>query len=363
MSGDQQDRFPLRSTFGKDISEFKKNWCLGQPLPIPDERAWDALGELESLWPESLKDFLQKGVSGILSVAPLVHIGLLFAACKNLEGFNGVLRRVKTGQHSGLSELTLAAGLIKAGYDPTLEPELNEKMLDARISVDGRPIYFEAVAPERSDEFVEVIKGATLLAEGLVKQIGFKSLELNMACEPADVSTGTQQEIVGLVHSGDTLEKEISDKIFLRSGPFNPVITITPFHWKLDAPILGTNRSIVSNAGGSAVTVRFPFGDNRAQRLMEAETHHFSRDEINSLVMDLSRVQSGFDWWEPLIKRRFQPNINTRFGGVIFFREGFFVHDANMMNDWHVLPNPHAIHKLPEELMGRIAGLNKQSLF
>lgn len=38
-----------RHEFGNNWTEVVSTWCLGEPLSIPDETAWEALGVLEHL--------------------------------------------------------------------------------------------------------------------------------------------------------------------------------------------------------------------------------------------------------------------------------------------------------------------------
>lgn len=100
--------------------------------------------------------------------------------------------------------------------------------------------------------------------------------------------------------------------------------------------------------------------DERAQRLMEAEAHHFSREEINILVMDISKVPSGIKCWSPLIQRRFQPRINRRFGAVILFAS--YIESAGFSRHSCVLQNPHAYRQPPKCLLDDLAKLNQSSV-
>ena len=99
--------------------------------------------------------------------------------------------------------------------------------------------------------------------------------------------------------------------------------------------------------------------DERAQRLMSAEAEHFSREEINILVMDVSRVPDGIRCWSPLIQRRFQPNINRRFGAVVLLSS--YIEAAGISRRCSVLQNQYAYKKPPKCILDNLVKLGRNS--
>lgn len=82
---------------------------------------------------------------------------------------------------------------------------------------------------------------------------------------------------------------------------------------------------------------------------MQAETHHFSADHSNVLVIDITRVPGGMRWGS-LIQRRLQPNQNRRFGAVILVRR--WIGESNLVEEeWRVVRNPHAYQPVPEDFL------------
>ncbi|TME05604.1 MAG: hypothetical protein E6I80_16825 [Chloroflexi bacterium] len=81
--------------FGINWNEVVNNWCLGLLLPVPHEKAWEALEVLEFLWPEYLGEVLSRGQMGAFVMAHVIDNGLTLLACQDLNGFEGVLRRIK----------------------------------------------------------------------------------------------------------------------------------------------------------------------------------------------------------------------------------------------------------------------------
>ena len=62
---------------------------------MPHEKAWEALEVLEFLWPEYLGEVLSRGQMGAFVMAHVIDNGLTLLACQDLNGFEGVLRRIK----------------------------------------------------------------------------------------------------------------------------------------------------------------------------------------------------------------------------------------------------------------------------
>jgi hypothetical protein len=109
----------------------------------------------------------------------------------------------------------------------------------------------------------------------------------------------------------------------------------------------------------SLAMVRLPIDDQRAARLMGAEAHHFSRDETNILAIDVTNIPGSIPDWIPLIERRFQPNLNRRFGAVVLFTRVNQLHSANIIRGYRILRNPHAYRPVPDALLAAIANLDE----
>ena len=88
---------------------------------------------------------------------------------------------------------------------------------------------------------------------------------------------------------------------------------------------------------------------------MTAETRHFSREEMNLLVMDIARVPDGMRRWSDLIQRRFQPTRNTRFGAVALIERRHI--NGSIENTVSVLRNAFALKPLPEKLLEDLESL------
>ena len=107
------------------------------------------------------------------------------------------------------------------------------------------------------------------------------------------------------------------------------------------------------------INVQVSMTDERAQRLMSAEAAHFSREEINILVMDVSAVPGGIKSWSPLIQRRFQPDINRRFGALVLLSS--CIESAGISWRCSVLQNRYACKRPPKCLLDALVKLSRTS--
>src|SRR5258705_11556189 len=95
--------------------------------------------------------------------------------------------------------------------------------------------------------------------------------------------------------------------------------------------------------GMTRVRVRVPFTDARAAGLLEAKTSQLCKDQCIVLVMDISAAWPVvLQEWVPLIQRRFQPSLNTRFGAVALCARSYSTTEGATLENWVVLENSHA---------------------
>ena len=136
--------------FGGSWDAFAREWCGGGALGYSVGEAARALSALERLWPGEVRRLVNDSSRGVGRAASTVELGLLLDACELAGGFPNVLQRLAHGERSAYSELVLVATLRRLGYAPRFESALEGKVLDAVAEMDGLPVYFEVVAPNRS---------------------------------------------------------------------------------------------------------------------------------------------------------------------------------------------------------------------
>jgi len=354
-----------RTDLGSSWSEVLANWCLGKSPPIPEHIGWEALGTLERLWPEYIDKILSSGQKGLGAIVPAIDLGITLAVCENLVGFDEVLKRMKQDERAAFSEAFFAAKLVRIGYSPILEPYLNGKRLDALVNVQDKQVYIEIITPEQSEIMKRDYIGINDLAKRLTEQNPGTSIDVYLLAEPtSDVLDTILNFVKGVADSQYNTTLEIPDIAFLRYVPCGLQEQPSPFE-----PLANTSGPVLLVAGFSRkdgvisyASIHIPFTDKRAERLMSEEAGHFKPRETNLLVMDVSSIPDGFRRWTALIQCCFQPNINTRFGAVVFFARYVQIKNATVGTRWSVLRNPHAYRPLPESLLKDIMSLNDSSV-
>jgi hypothetical protein len=345
-----------RADFGSNWSDFVTNWCSGVTPSIPCDEGWKALGIIERLYPEYFDKVLTDGLKGIAFIAPIIDLGITLEACENLNGFDRLLARIKKGEGATFSEAKFAAELVKLGYNPILEPQLGEKRLDALISVGGEKVYFEVITPETSDVMKTAYSEMRKLTQRIMKEN--KGMDVNIKLL-TDLNTSISDSILAYLKtlSPSTENTHIMPDIALiKYSTFAP----KPLSFECEQNDLEPSELFVASFSRTedGIKTRINVGtsitDERAQRLMRTEAEHFSREEINILVMDVSKIPNGIRCWLPLIRRRFQPHINRRFGAVVLF--SCYI-SAGVSWRSSVLTNPHACRQPPKNLIDELASM------
>jgi hypothetical protein len=323
-------------------------------VPLHDRTTVEsALTALLRIWPE-WETSLAANVRGLMIISPAIENGLILSACERLDGFANVLRRLKNGERSALSELTFAARMVKAGYRPSLEPPVGASLLDTCIPMPEGSVYCEVIAPETREAIQEVKAAASALARVLRDENKGRRVEVLLTADiDLDVSTNVAEAIKAHPESNEAWaigETAMASKRLAGDdanvGPTIPAAET--------AAIIGTAQCSIENGVRSAGIVRVPVTDAHAKRLMYGESHHFSHEEMNLLVMDVTKVISSLKAWRRLIERCFQPEQIRRFGAVVLFSAGITGEKMSPLENWEVVPNPYAYKLIPESLLRKI---------
>ena len=356
-----------RSDFGKDWAEIVNDWCLGMPLPVPSESAWEALGSVEQLWPERLGDVLTRGQKGNFVMAHLVDDGLTLAACENLDGFEGVLRRIKIGEQAALSEMRFAAALVHLGYEPVLDTEHRGKRPDALIIADNKEIFIDVITPEMSEDAKQAGVIASTLAQKLlekqVNQTTSSRLEVyilspdlhHLADEIAHFLDIPGLSLSETIHTipDIALVKYSEQDAFHNVGPTIFVDT--------QVPVIAVARAMFKDSKVNSVTVRLPFTDDRLELLMGHKREQFSKSEINLWVIDVQGVP-GLKRWLPLAHRRLQPTLNRRFSGIVLYHRYLDITTGAFIRSCQIVEHPSPYQKLPASLLNDLGKLHQAPL-
>jgi hypothetical protein len=348
-----------RHDFGRDWNEVVNDWCLGQLLSIQDETAWEALGLLENLWPECLGEALARGVKGWPIMLEIVSTGLILMKCQSMRGFEGVLNRVRSGEDGALPELEFAATLVDLGYEPILDEPYGRTRPDALVISEGKEVCIDVISPFTSDEMKNAYKIMSTIGTNLRKKLTTQVTNLHIELylltpTPYDITEEVYSFLCSFPVPLPGVIHELPGLALIRychaTNQLSPGISVDTI-----SPILG---SASADQTGNNVSVRFPIADERLELVMSRKRSQFSQNEINLLVINVTRIPGGFKGWQSLLQRRLQPGINKRFSGVALLQyhwNGTGVHRPECHLEQH--PNPYK--KLPVSLLNDLMRLNQ----
>ncbi len=353
-----------RHDFGRDWNEVVNNWCLGLPLPVPAEEAWEALGVLEHLWPEYLGEVLTRNQRGAFVMASVIDDGLTLLACRNLDGFESVLHRIKDKEQSALAETRFASTLVNLGYHPVLHtPHKNGTHPDALILSDNQEVFIDVILPQRSDHMKHLSAMGNTLAHDFLGKMSatFTNKRLEIFALPPDLMS-IREEIDRFLDESENL---VADKIYEIPGiafvKFNDgsaqidtdqLIQVDP-----DPLIMGF--AALTNQTGNSVVLRFSSTDERLQRMMNDKSPQFSKEEANLFVIDLSIIPYGFKNWPALVRRRLQVDRHRRFSGVLLLHRYLDNAARPFVLNSHLEEHPNPYKKLPASLLNDLMRLNQ----
>ncbi len=292
-------------------------------------------------------------------IHPAIHLGLILLRCESLDGFREVLVRAKKGEASARSELEFAAGLVRIGLNPSLEPQLGAKKLDTRFVFDEQEVFCEVIAPERSDAMEDAEAQITAMARRLVQDNPDTEIEVLLSPSFDFAKSKDLEDSIWLTDVGLKRHEVPEAGAFIKfAAPLVPVV-IPRLMAEAPGPVLGTAHMMNNTGNITQAVVRLPSGDWRAERLLTAELHHFSKDRMNLLAIDVSQVPGGMKEWVDPLQRRFQPTRNRRIGAVVLYeKSGLVGPTSKIWPRWRVLRNPHAYVPAPQSLLDAIGTLD-----
>jgi hypothetical protein len=112
----------------------------------------------------------------------------------------------------------------------------------------------------------------------------------------------------------------------------------------------------------AGVAVHHPALDLRLPRLMEQKAEQMGSNNANVLVIGISQIPGKMEYLAPQIMRRFQPNLNRRFGAVVLMKSALHSDQMTSRTQVHVMRNPHATTPVPEQLLEQLARLDMLAL-
>jgi hypothetical protein len=298
-------------------------------------------------------------VRGPLTTLPVVVMGKRLACLDGLPGNEQIIEKLRDRDPSAYAELH---AIYLLGRDRHIEfdlfPEVavgaRRRVPDLRVRCDGGLwVYVEICRPATSEVAERAQATVVALAE-VVRTISKPiALEVFLRREPTD------EEVESLhTHIAAFCLQEIASceelpnglGLLVRSEHPPGMLVPTDHVGEEVCPRFGAAKMI---GGGSEPTrhvmVRMPFSDQRAEKFISKEAAQLPTDAPGLIMIDLTEVRTGSRSWEPLITRRFQPNIHTRVGGVCMFSSAILATQNGLasLSETKVLINPHSRIAVP----------------
>lgn len=240
------------------------------------------------------------------------------------------------------AEIVVMARLARAGAQVELFVKTGNRVPDCKATIKNESIFLEISQRGIS----EIRKRANKILH-------------EFANAAAEARPGLHGKVAILTMTGDAeLERA---KTWLRAGPDDGshLDNLVAFHTgSFDEPNpTGVLESHVPAPRMFSTTIKhgadgvhqrgtavLGISDRGAQALLESEASQLPQEEGGVVVLDISAVIGGINEWTPLIRRRFQPQINRRISAVLLLSralaaEGPVIESA-------LLVNPHARNPL-----------------
>jgi hypothetical protein len=344
----------MRAEFGATWADLVRDWCLGVEPQEPPFTAWLALEALDRLWPEYVDRMVASPTRGLGVVTYAIHLGSILRVCEALVGFGPVMKRLRLGEDGALAELFVASHLVRIGYVSELEAALGNNRVDASVRVDQTTVYVEVISPERSQTMIEGQVAIQALAARVREENTGKKIELLLSVDLTDAVVAAVCDFLPRAPLSADIQ-EMAGLGFAIVEPADGTLVVSPrIRSAGDTTVFGAASGF--SGDGSLSSVRMPITDHRVQRLLDGELHHFTRDTVNVLAIDVSHAAGSIRGWTPLIERRFQPALNRRLGAVVVYQLSE-THPA-IKYRWRALRNPHAYQPVPDALLVAIESLN-----
>jgi hypothetical protein len=324
------------------------------------EAAIDSLNGFSALFGKGwVNEFFHGGQSHCFVLA-LNQLWFQWNKVRELLGAEKILARWKSGpnEEGVISELFVISGLLDGNFEVELFPKYAGKVPDARFRHStGDWIYLEVSKRGISEVLAWTHKCLQRLATAAATVQVAKHGKVGLSRNPTETEL---ESILGWLVTLKTGSARFADLAVFHSDPIetgggdpNDESTLFAPEPHMFSTHVEFKNGVVATKGTAAV----PVGDRAAQQTLESEASQLPSIGPGVVFLDLSSVIRGIREWEPLIKRRLQPSINTRINAVVLFSRTLSANGFETTTT--VIDNPYAKSPLDLAVLGQLQNLGK----
>jgi len=255
---------------------------------------------------------------------------------------------------SGETKATIELG-------PITQVGTHDRKPDFRLQRDDEPwTYVEVTQPDVAEAQMRAQSMLNRLAD-LVQPIKKSfSLEVFLRREPTDSEIIALADLVPqfCLLEGDQ-SKDLPGLAILSLNASAPGLVVPRDHpGEPNVPRLGYAKAIYgSDEPHRHIAVRMAYADDRAEDFLRKEAKQLPKDSPGLAMVQMSRAPGGIKSWEPILRRRFQPNLHTRVSAVCLFQSGHeLTPDGEAwIPETKLISNPHARFPLPAWIIDALA--------
>jgi hypothetical protein len=353
-------------------AEIEAEWLIGGRVAVSPEEVVTAFNKAEEVlgreWIEAIGS-LHAG-SPLRGTSPTLHVVTVGQHLASIDGASGVaelIGKLRANDASAFAELT-AAHLVRSrhpDFDLEFAPEVQvgiggrSRKPDFRIRRGNEQwIYIEVTRPDiaEAEEKARVILSRLASHVTLIER-SF-ALEVFLRREPTGEEIDRLEALIPNYCLSDEAKRYDLPELAILSLNLSPTNMVIPIDHPDEptVPRLGCARVMVGpgNTHHRHISVRMAYADDRAESVLRKEAKQLPTDAPSLVMIEMSRAPGGILTWEPILRRRLQPNIHTRVSAVCLFGGGQKLEPGggdSISYEVKLIENPHASRPLPAWIM------------
>jgi hypothetical protein len=358
------------------LEDIERDWIGGEVAALaasPDSvvAAFDRTERtLGPEWIEKSRISVGSILRGIGPTLRIVNMGQKLTVLENVTDPGRLIERIRNGDASAEGELTAIYLLHSRNPKVVVElyPRVGEREADFRVKAPDEKLWTyvevtqlsESEAKDRAREIMERISAA------------IKPLRLTFALEAFLRRIPTQPEVAEILAKvpefcsrGGKQREELSNSLgFLSLNQSDPGQVITHAHaGEENVSRLGMAHVITGTGEPRRhISIRMTFSDDRAKAMLDAEAPQLPKDAPGLIMAGVAKATGAMKTWEPLLQRRFQPQMHTRVGGVCLWVGSLLPisKGEDQLFETRLIVNPHARLPLPGWIGNTLTEINDE---